>query len=141
MGRRYTLAFDHHNMVPGPAASSAIQVIWKTEDGILVCYGTTAVASMTETNTYAPGCRYIDVNLAKSYINTETDPDNAPSWSNPGSDIDEDLNILSQVGVDGQFLVGTGAGTLAWESGATLLASLRLSDLYVPAYGALLISD
>ncbi|KKM16493.1 hypothetical protein LCGC14_1685280 [marine sediment metagenome] len=38
---RYTLAFDHHNMVPAPAGSAVVQTIFKSEDGILLAYGST----------------------------------------------------------------------------------------------------
>ncbi len=80
-GRSHAHAFDHDRMVGGPAASSVIQVIWRTEDGILFCYGTTAATSLTDTDTYAPGCMYIDVNLAKLYVNSETDSTAAASFS------------------------------------------------------------
>ena len=36
----------------------------------------------------------------------------------------EDLDTLGAAASDGQFIVATGAGTLAWESGATALASI-----------------
>jgi len=64
MGRdRFTLAFDHHNMVPAPAASATVQVIFKTEDGIMLCYGTAAhtVLEAEAADTYSPGCMYIRV--------------------------------------------------------------------------------
>lgn len=38
----------------------------------------------------------------------------------------DDLNTLGASTADGEFLVATGAGTLAWESGATARASLGL---------------
>ena len=39
-------------------------------------------------------------------------------------DVLDDLNTLGANAADGEFLVGTGAGALAWESGDTALASL-----------------
>lgn len=39
----------------------------------------------------------------------------------------EDLNTLGANSADGEFLVGTGAGALAWESGATARASLGVA--------------
>ena len=75
---RYTLAFDHHNMVPAPAgeacASTAApaKVIFKSEDGILLCYGTTAGGSVVGAGLYAPGCIYIDVSAGKVYVNSQT---------------------------------------------------------------------
>ena len=53
---RYTMAFDAHNMVPGPAASATVRVLWRTEDGVTDCYGTGAAP--TTANTYAEGCIY-----------------------------------------------------------------------------------
>lgn len=59
----YTLAHEHHNMVPAPAATSTVQIIFKTEDGIMLCYGTAAhtVLEAEDANTYSPGCMYIRV--------------------------------------------------------------------------------
>ena len=76
MGRdRFTLAFDHHNMVPGPPPSTTVQVIFKTEKGIMLCYGTSAdtVLEAEAANTYAPGCIYIKSLTAGTsivYVNT-----------------------------------------------------------------------
>ncbi len=58
---RYTLAFDLHNMVPGPQPSTTVQVLYRTEEGILFCYGTSAhtVLEAEDAGTYAPGCIYI----------------------------------------------------------------------------------
>ena len=78
---RYTLAFDHHNMVPAPAASSTIKTIFKTEDGILLCYGTASAPSTA--NTYAEGCIYIKLvaaGVSEIYYNygTYASPDFEP---------------------------------------------------------------
>lgn len=56
---RYTLAFDHHNMVPAPAASAVVQVVFRTEDGIFICYGT-SVPSRGDSG-YAIGCQFTDI--------------------------------------------------------------------------------
>ena len=45
-------------------------------------------------------------------------------WQNYG-DVLDDLNTLGAVGADSEVLVGTAAGALAWESGATLRTSFR----------------
>ncbi|KKN54241.1 hypothetical protein LCGC14_0594230 [marine sediment metagenome] len=85
-GRSHAHAFDHSRMIGGPAAADGvIQVTWKTEDGIFSAYGTTAVGSITDTDTYAPGCQYTDVNLARVYVNEQTDITSAPSWVILGS--------------------------------------------------------
>uniref|UniRef100_A0A6M3J6S5 Uncharacterized protein n=1 Tax=viral metagenome TaxID=1070528 RepID=A0A6M3J6S5_9ZZZZ len=41
----------------------------------------------------------------------------------------DDLNVLGASASDGQFLVATGAGTLAWESGATARTSIGLGSV------------
>lgn len=64
---RYKLAFDHNNMIAAPAGKAAVQVIWKTIDGITDCYGTTVPADATAG--YAPGCRFTDVMNGAAYIN------------------------------------------------------------------------
>ncbi len=58
---RAQVAFDLHNMVPGPLASTTIQTIYKTEEGILICYGLSAITVLQgeAADTYAPGCIYI----------------------------------------------------------------------------------
>lgn len=43
-------------------------------------------------------------------------------------DVLDDLNTLGANSADGEFLVGTGAGALAWESGATARTSLGLGS-------------
>lgn len=49
----------------------------------------------------------------------------------------DDLNTLGAVGADSEFLVGTGAGTLAWESGATVRTSLGLGTGDSPTFAGL----
>ncbi|KKM80534.1 hypothetical protein LCGC14_1338840 [marine sediment metagenome] len=71
---RATKAFDMHNMVPGPAASAVVQVIYKTEEGILICYGLSAISVLQgeAANTYAPGCifiRSLAAGTSVAYIN------------------------------------------------------------------------
>ena len=71
---RYTLAFDQHNMVPGPAASAVVQVRYRTEEGILSCYGLSAISVLQAeaANTYAPGCIYtrsLAAGTSVAYIN------------------------------------------------------------------------
>jgi len=67
---RYTLAFDHHNMVPGPAGVATPHVIYKSEDGILQCYGITVPTD--DAAGYAKGCLFYhtdgDIN-DKLYVN------------------------------------------------------------------------
>ncbi len=49
-------------------------------------------------------------------------------------DVLDDLNSLGAVTQDGEFLVGTGAGALAWESGATARTSLGLGTSASPQF-------
>ena len=59
----------------------------------------------------------------------------APSdiWQRQG-DVLDDLNTLGQVAADSEFLVGTGVGVLAWESGATVRTSLELGTGNTPQF-------
>ena len=71
---RAQLAFDHHNMVPSPAPSTTVQVIWRTEKGIMYCYGTSEHGTLEAeaADTYAPGCIYVKALAAGTsvmYIN------------------------------------------------------------------------
>ena len=71
MGRdRFTLAFDHHNMVPGPLGVGTPQVIYKSEDGILQCYGITVPTD--DDAGYAKGCLFYHTDGSindKLYVN------------------------------------------------------------------------
>ncbi len=60
--------FRHENMIPGPAAG-AVRDIWKTEDGVLLCYGTDANSVLEAIDDrFAPGCIYIKSLTAGSSI-------------------------------------------------------------------------
>lgn len=52
----FTQAFELHNMVPGPAGVAVVQVMYKSEDGILDCYGTTKPADAA--TGFATGCLF-----------------------------------------------------------------------------------
>ena len=69
---RYTLAFDAHNMTPGIAGTANYQTIFKSEDGVLDCYGTVVP---TLINTFAEGCLFHKVNASSNdvlYVNNGT---------------------------------------------------------------------
>lgn len=74
-----------HNMVAAPAAiAAAVRVMYRSEDGIMDCYGTAAVnvAPLTTANTYAPGCTYRKVvagGTSVLYLNTGTYA--SPTWT------------------------------------------------------------
>lgn len=73
MGRRYSIAYDLNNMVPAPAGVAIPKTIFKSEDGILLCYGIT----MPEDNSagYAPGCLFLHTdgtNGTALYVNEGT---------------------------------------------------------------------
>ena len=80
-------AYEHENMVIADAAGATPTVKWETSDGILDCYGTTAVnaAPLTTADLYAPGCQYVLVasGASKAYLNTGTKA--VPSWTLFGS--------------------------------------------------------
>ena len=75
------------DMVPAPAAEATPIIKFETEDGIMDCYGTTAVnaAPLTTAALYAPGCTYVLVasGASKAYLNTGTKA--SPSWTLFGS--------------------------------------------------------
>ena len=54
-------------------------------------------------------------------------------WQNQG-DVLDDLNTLGVVASDGQFIVGTGIGAFAYESGATVRTSLGLGTGDSPTF-------
>ena len=57
MGRdRFTKGYDHENMVPALAGITTPKTIWRTEDGVMISYGTTVPADGT--SGYAPGCTF-----------------------------------------------------------------------------------
>ncbi len=57
MGRgRFVQAFDLHNMTPGPKGVAVPQVIYKSEDGILLAYGISVPGSVAG---YATGCLFL----------------------------------------------------------------------------------
>lgn len=74
MGRnRAQLAFDHHNMVPAPAGKAVVQTIFKSEDGILLCYGITKPTDGTAG--YAIGCLFMHTDGddgTSLYVNEDT---------------------------------------------------------------------
>lgn len=61
---KYKIASDLHDMVPGGAGTATPKVIFKSEDGILLCYGITKPAD--EATGYAPGCIFIDIDGSSS---------------------------------------------------------------------------
>ena len=74
--------FRHETMIAAPAGVTIPTVIYKTEDGILFCYGT---SQPTTASTYAPGCILINTSTGKVYVNIETTFASAASWSVIGS--------------------------------------------------------
>jgi hypothetical protein len=74
--------FDHEEMIPAPAGVTAPRTIYKSEDGILLCYGT---SQPTTASTYAPGCILINTSTGKVYVNITTTFTSAASWSVIGS--------------------------------------------------------
>ena len=75
-------SWEHENMIAAPAGVTVPKIIYKTEDGILLCYGT---SQPTDASTYAPGCILINVSTGKVYVNIETTFSSAANWSIIGS--------------------------------------------------------
>ena len=60
-------------------------------------------------------------------------------WQRHGTVLD-DINTVGQVGADSEFLVGSGAGALAWESGATARTSIGLGTGDSPTFNTLILA-
>lgn len=73
----FNLAHEHHNMIGAPAATSALQVIFITEDGILLGYSTVTKAVLDARTDCAPGCLILDTTNVRWYVNqgTKASPD------------------------------------------------------------------
>ncbi len=80
--RRANIAYHLNNMVAAPAGVTVPKTIFKSEDGIVVAYGT---SQPTTASTYAPGCILINTSTGKVYVNTTTTFTSAASWSIIGS--------------------------------------------------------
>ena len=75
-------SFEHETMIAAPAGVTVPKIVYKTEDGILLAYGT---SQPTTASTYAPGCILINVSTGKVYVNVTTTFASAASWSIIGS--------------------------------------------------------
>jgi hypothetical protein len=84
MASEYTHAFQVHNMVGAPEArAEAVQVMFRSEDGVMQCYGTAAtnVAPLTDAGEYAPGCSYTRVVDSASVLYLNTGTKAVPVWT------------------------------------------------------------
>lgn len=113
---RFTLPFDHHNMVPAPAGVAIPHTIYNLEDGRVHVYGTTVP---TDANQYAPGCIFHKVNGTSNdtlYVNNGTYA--SPSFEK----LISVSNLFSEIQADG--LSGTAAGDgpspLIWDDARLL---------------------
>lgn len=90
--------------------------------------------------------------LAASEIGYETDTgnykfgDGSTAWNSLGysallTGLLQDLDTLGPNSADSEFIVGTGAGTLAWESGNTARTSLGLGTGDSPTFTGLTVSS
>jgi len=69
----YTIAHTLHNMIAAPASVATVQVIYKTEDGILFGYTTATKAALDAILTdFAPGCLLLDTTNVRWYVNQGT---------------------------------------------------------------------
>ena len=68
----FNIAKELNDMVPAPAASATVQVIFKNEDGILLAYGNTVPDAVAG---YAIGCIFMHTdggNATALYVNEGT---------------------------------------------------------------------
>jgi len=103
---RYSLAHHHDWMVPAPAGKAAVQVIWKTEDGITDCWGTTVPTDATAG--YCEGCIFLKTDAATGLI---------ARYVNVGTALSCDFNlsvtVVAQAAVaDSAVQVLTGSDTV-----------------------------
>ncbi len=104
-----TIATKLANMLPGLAGVATPKVIFRSEDGILSCYGTTVPTDAA--TGYAPGCEFYDVTNGAKYINEGS------ATSCDFNKVNTTANVLSQIEADD--LAGTASGVgpspLIWD--------------------------
>jgi len=119
---RYTMAFDAHNMVPGPAARSTVQVLWRTEDGVTDCYGTGSAP--TTANTYAEGCiyrKFVAAGVSIIYYNYGT-------YASPDFEALLDVNnVVNQIEAEHLATAAddSGPSPLIWDDAPVLEVTLN----------------
>ena len=122
MGRdRFTKAYDHNNMVPAPASTAVIRIIWTSEDGIQICTGTGTAP--TTANTFAEGCLYFKSNASADdtlYVNNGTYA--SPSFERViiNSNVIAELQTSDQSGT----AAGVGPSPLIWDDAPLLQVML-----------------
>lgn len=99
--------------------------------------GTVTIANGSTAMVYGDGA---GAGAAITKIQVLTDDDLGGTVQDQG-DVLDDLNVLGVSTADGEFLVATGAGTLAWESGATARTSLGVGTGDTPTFAGLTLSD
>ena len=78
---RSNIHWHLNNMIAAPAGIAAVKVIYKSEDGILLCYGTTVPDALAG---YAQGCIFMDINGSAG----------ATVFVNEGDDTTSDFNAV-----------------------------------------------
>jgi hypothetical protein len=76
--------YTHENMVSAPKGVATPKVIYKSEDGILLCYGTTFPPDAS--TGYAPGCLF---------INTTPTPTGVGLYINEGTVASSDFDAVA----------------------------------------------
>lgn len=118
---------DHARMVADRAGVATPRTVWKTEDGIEDCRGTTVPTDASEG--YAPGCDFRDITNGAKYINEGT---KASADFNKVLTTTQASTIVSQV--DASELSGTAAGTgpspLIWDGSEWLQTLLDPTDRF-----------
>ena len=135
---RYTLPFDLHNMVPGPASKAAVQIIYNSEDGIMLAYGDTVPAAASG---YASGCVFIhndgsagsmlyanDGNATTSNFEVIGTPNNVDVLMADGTNIEDAITTAYP---NATAAGGSGPSPLLWDDVPLLDLSLDPSKGYV----------
>lgn len=122
----YKIAKVLRDMVPAPAGTAVVTDIYKSEDGVMLCYGTTVP---TAASTYSEGCLFIKVNATSNdtlYVNNGT-------YASPSFElILSSGNVVTEIQADHQASAADDGGPspLIWDDAPLLDVMLDQSKGY-----------
>lgn len=123
--RRANIGYHLHNMIAAKAGIVTPYIIFKSEDGVLLCYGTTVP---TTVNTYAAGCILIKVGATADVLYVNKGTFASPSFER----IVNTNDIVSEIESDylGGTAGGTGPSPLIWDGAPVLQTILDPTDRF-----------